>query len=286
VDNFPVRFGLDRVAIDGFQATGNLRQFKAEPRMQAAVPCLTRKPTHGEAVYILGCDDEGPFMSTKGRIQHIAVQAKHFFVTGIAEPDWCLTGGLVLAESDCAVLGQMVELKTSVAMGLGAFCVGFPETKSSSPDIVIADVLAQKFPMLHTYAWPVALLEEVFTHSSALGYSDIDRPFDTGNVPLAAIGDDAAKIYMHIKFRKEGVPYALWNSRFQRAQNNVRFANLAAEFGLCPYLVTGKGVVIPAGGKPYADMLEALIGAVYLEENSDVFEVFCDALRLAVGEVT
>jgi len=159
---------------------------------------------------------------------------------------------------------------------------GEEQTSSESKAKVRADrnpvaFLQSRFPMLHVYAWSKDILESVFTHISVQRYRS-GRPFNGGNLPLANIGDDAAKICLWEALDDARVPHPRWQMILQSLQTNEVFSRLAQDFGYAEYLEVGHGVVLPTTSKAYADLTEALIGAVHQEENRDVLRSFCRAL--------
>jgi hypothetical protein len=250
-------------------------------------PSIVRKPNYGEEVFILGKDEEGPYFSSRrSRVIHVGLSAKTFAISDVSQ-DGALpfTGGLVVAVTDAAVLGQYVRQTATEMFGDHGYCLGLRSavalrTANLEPDSVVLEKL---FPMLHPSVWDPHLLEEVFTHSSVQHYSDLS-PFNSGMLPLAYIGNAALKVAVGIHLREMGVPTSRWQVGIQARMSNLALASRAEEIGLSSMIKTGAGVTLAAGGRAHADVLEALAGAVYLCETSETFTEFVKFLDMLTIE--
>jgi len=234
-------------------------------------------------VFVIGVDAEGTYYSNvKAKVLHVGLSAKSFTISSVDVPGASpLVGGLVVATSDAAVLGQYVAHHTSHALGEGGLCVAFPVVgKAGSPRLDTPEaVVSRVFPMLNPGAWPDGMLEEVFTHSSCQEYSG-GRQFNAGMLPLAYVGDSAMRLEAGVALREMGVPHARWQVIFQLDMTNAALAAKSEELGLHHHIKLGKGVKLQLGSKPHADVLEALCGAVYLCETTEVFGRFCRGIGL------
>lgn len=273
-----------------FESTIDFRYRAKVGELGIPGPMLYRKPSYFEKVVIVGRDSEGPYYSSTTRVVHVGVGSKNFSLEGFSEDDALpFVGGLVIALTDSSVLGQFVRRSNSEVLGDSQFCVNVAteHVGLGSPKLAVevdlALVVSRAFPMLNTGIWDEKLLEEVFTHSSAQRYKS-QQLFNTGLSPLAYVGDSAFKLAMGIQLRSLAVPYTRWQSVIQRVQSNVVLAEVCVERGLASGLVLGPGVQRPPdSSKVYADLLEALAGAVYLTETFETFREFCDAVGVVVG---
>jgi hypothetical protein len=243
-------------------------------------PAHWRRPNYGERVFVVGVDDEGPYYShTAARVVHVGVSAKFFQVVGLDEDRALpLVGGLVVAESDAAVLGHYAGARFSAAHGQVGQCEAY-QTAPLVQGVPIAaeEALMEVFPFLRPKSWAAGLAEECLVHSSAQAYPD-GRAFNSGFTPLAGIGDAALATVAKVRMREQQVPTALWQSYLKEDQSNAAMVRKSESLGLVRLLRAGVGFDLKAGSKVAADLLEAVAGGVYLSEASSVFETFAEAI--------
>lgn len=250
-------------------------------------PMLTRAPGYFESVVIVGRDSDGPYYSPVTRVVHIGVGGANFSLEDIeTDPLLPYTGGLVMSLTDAAVLGVYVKQSATPSLGLVQFCVGYPRGGDYSDDRLrrASLVVQSKFPMLHVGSWPSGVVEEVVTHSSMQKYTVSKRPFNSGMAPLAFLGDAVLRARFAERARQACVPHNQWQVTVQRTQSNAALAALAKRLELDVLVLFGRGTSPPpTGAKAYADLIEALVGAVHLYEASDVVIQFVDAVFDGLG---
>jgi len=248
---------------------------------------LTRSPNYYEKVVIVGRDGEGPYYSHVSRVIHIGVNGANFSLEAInLDASLPYGGGLVMSLVDAAVLGVFVRQSSHATFGVVEFCSAMPKYERRVDDGFGSAAVAvrEAFNMLRPAVWPDGLLEEVFTHSSCQRYRSPSKVFNTGMAPLAFLGDAAIKVRFAELARVCALPTGRWQQDIQRSQSNETFAALAVRFRLDEYVKFGHGMArAPPGAKVYADMVEALAGAVYLGEDPDTCASFLDMLLLAAG---
>jgi len=93
------------------------------------------------------------------------------------------------------------------------------------------------------------------------------------------VGDSAMRSVLWVRLLEAGVPTAQWQENFQEMQSNAKWSAKCEELGLAKEIRTGSGVKLKKGCKFYADVLEAVGGAVFMHEKAGTLEKFC----LAVG---
>jgi len=198
-----------------------------------------------------------------------------------------LFGGLVVAESDGAVLGQYVRHHSTPMLGEGGMCVSlYDMVRPDSGGLeTVESVLSRTFPMLHVGTWSPQLLEEIFSHSSLQHYDD-GRDFNVGNQPLAYVGDAAMKLAFGLRARELGIPHAHWQMYIQRTHTNPYLVGQFERMGLDRYIKVGAGASIPKGSKVKANTYEALVGAVYTAETFETFVSFCEACGFIPSDET
>jgi len=254
---------------------GQVRAAVALPGL--TVPLVYRNPTYYEKVVLVGRDSMAPYFSEELTVLSIGVSYRNFCLSGLRkQPDLPLTGAVVIALSDAAVLGQFCRPEATSGLGLVNYCLPLRPELAVSQESPVA-LLKKMFPILNPSAWSEEVVEEVFTHSSRQVYQS-GRTMNAGLAPLAIIGDNAAKVALYSRLRDLGVPYSLWQRQMQTYQSNSAFAELAWKFGYAKFMQTGGGVTFPTNSKAYADLTEALLAGVYLSEKGEVFEKFCELL--------
>lgn len=276
-DAGPLRVGRDSVP-STFEEVGK-EQYVTKASNPSRGPLLYRKPTYGEKVFVLGKDDEGPYFSSReSRVVHIGLSARSFVIGPVdALSPLPFVGGLVVAMSDAAVLGQYVRHSVSDLLGEAGSCV----TLMGSTALQVAHsepagvVLEKAFPMLHPGAWGEGVLEEVFTHSSTQlrvegGY------FNSGDLPLGFIGDSSVRVALGTRLRELGLSRDEWKSVVDKVLSVSCLAEKAESLGLASMVRVGPGVRLHHGSKAHADVLYALCGAVYLNETQDVWTSFLE----------
>jgi len=239
-------------------------------------PPVVRKPAYGERVFVVGKDFEGEYCGTTfGKVEHVGVGAAHFRVAGMElEGTLPLVGGLVVAYADAAVVGVVYRARLGADMKSEVYCTAFPEVLPSAvvKEESDAEKLEKVFPFLNPAAWPEGLVSEALQHSSADGaYSQ---------VKLAMIGDSAMRTFLFTALRDAGVPPRKWQTVLQTDQTNAVMSKVCDDLGLADLLKVGGGFAPVRGTKVYADLLEAVAGAVWLAEPADVFETFCLTARM------
>lgn len=276
---YPLSLGRDGRPLV-FEAVGDFRFRTLAGEIDTPGPMLYRKPNYFEKVAIVGRDEQGPYYSPTSRVVHIGVGSKNFSLEGFPEDDTLpYVGGLVVALSDSAVIGQFVRRTVSESLGEVEFCVNVlaehvtQSTPKVAAEIDHVEVIAKAFPMLSPGVWDAGLVREVFTHASAQRYPD-SRFFNAGFSPIAYVGDSALKLAMGMQLRELAIPHSRWQTLIQRVQSNAALARVCVDRGLSSGLILGHGMGRPPEtSKIYADLLEALAGAVYLSET---FETFCE----------
>lgn len=232
-------------------------------------PAVTRKPSYGEKVFVVGRDADGEYVSSsQAKVVHIGVGSGWFQITGLdiaaALP---LQGGMILAVSDAAVVGVFKSSAYDARFGEVGQCVATPKASTvvavrERPEAVIQRV----FPFLRPEAWPVGVAESVLTHASA-GESAV--------ASYAMVGDSAMRSVLWVRLLEAGVPTARWQDIFQEVQSNARWAEVCEQLGLAKEIRTSPSVKLKKGSKFHADVLEAVGGAVYLHEAASTLEKFC-----------
>lgn len=287
----PLTVGIDRKNVVFSEPVSGVFSYQGSSVVAGtAGPSVYRAVQYGEKVFVVGRDDQGPYISRSSTVRHIGVASKSFFLAQMSDVGHLpLCGGLVVSQVDGAVVGQFQSVSSSMAMGEAVKCVSIHPALSQSPVVdtsdTVVDWLSRTFPMINPAAWPARLVEEVFTHSSCGGYSD-GRFFNTGNLPLAYIGDAVAKVLIGTSLRDYGVPHARWQEYIQAYQTDSHMARSCEDLGLNKWLRVGGGLIVQPGSKVNASLLEALIGAVYMQENTASVLSFCHAVDvLAHGYV-
>jgi len=280
-----VRVGEGRLA-SVFEPAPVYGQFKASVSLPSAKsPLVYRNPEYYEKVVLVGRDALGPYFSDEMTVVDIGVSHRSFSLSHMQrEPDLPLIGAVVIALSDAAVLGQFYRRTINVGTGDVYLCLPLrPEFNIRVEDPV--EVLQSAFPFLHVATWQEGVVEEVISHPSRQLYES-GRVFNSGNLPLARIGSLTAQAQLGLKMREAAVPYSRWNSETMTIQSNAAFAEVAWKWGIAKLVRTAPGVVLSATSAAYADVVTALVGAVYINENSEVFEKFCQTLGVVAGSPT
>lgn len=284
VDKAVTRLGEKKVPVV-YEPSGAPRQFVSKYLYPGATtPMVFRNPEYYESVFIVGMDSEGPYFSQKVDVRNIGVSHSSFTLNVISESDLPFVGGLVVAATDAAVLGQYVGTSVSVAAGIGGYCVPVKVVRSKPREDPV-EALDALFPFLNCSVWPAEVVEEILSHPSVQVYTT-GADFNAGNLPLATVGDSVAKAVLYAGLRSVRMPHSRWQLEMQRLQSNVNMAELAWTTGLAKLLRVGKGVNLQTSSKAYADMLEALIGATYLLETPDTLQKLCEYLGVVPGEGT
>jgi len=263
---------------------GAAGMFEAHLPTRHPGPMVIRQPNHGERVFVLGRDEEGPYYDGRGaRVVQIGVSAKSFMIDSITgKASLPLAGGLVLARADGAVIGVFSRVTSNPHLGEVGYCLGLRglaamEVETTEP----LDVsLVRMFPMLHPGTWPAALLEEVVTHSSVQEYQS-GASFNAGFKPLAYVGDSVLKLVMGEQLRRSGVPHAQWQKFIQAAQSNAALAAAADRTGLSSVIRLGGGLTT-AGVDVKAGVVEALVGAAYMRETHETVKQLCSVFGVMV----
>jgi len=240
-----------------------------------AGPAVTRNPSYGEKVFIVGRDADGEYVSSfQAKVVHIGVSSSWFQIAGLdlaaALP---LQGGMILAVSDAAVVGVFKSSAYDARFGEVGQCVSTPKV----PTVVAVRerpeaVLQRVFPFLRPDAWPEGVAASVLTHASA-GESSVTS--------YAMVGDSAMRSVLWVRLLEAGVPTAKWQDVFQEVQSNARWAEKCEQLGLAKEIRTSPSVKLKKGSKFHADVLEAVGGAIYLHEAANTLEKYC----IAVGGV-
>jgi len=245
----------------------------------AEAPAVVRRPNPRESVFVIGRDSESPYFSELTTVTHVGVAARTFSLAAMSESQFPYEGGLVMAVSDAAVVGQYVGSKASISQGLVSYCCSVEITAKGIPTLSLVEHLASKFPMLSPTSWTEDVVEEMALHSS-IALNNRGEPTNSGNLPLAGVGDSAACLALRTRLRELQVPHSECSGVLQGRQSNSVMVDLAWKFGLTSYLRAGNGVSFPAKSKAYADFFEAIVGAAYLCETRDAFMAFCEAAEL------
>jgi hypothetical protein len=284
VDKAVTRLGDKKIPVV-YDPTGIPRQFAAKYSYPGtAVPMVFRNPEYYESVVVAGMDSEGPYFSEKVVVKSIGVSYSSFSISAMSVSDMPLVGGIVMAVADAAVLGQFVGTSSSIAAGESGFCVPLKLARTTYREDPSA-ALATMFPFLNCTVWPKELVEEVFAHSSVQSYTSGSR-VNSGNLPLTAIGESAAKAALYSSLRMALVPYPLWQAELFKLQSKAMLAQLSWQHGYAKLLRFGKGASSPASGRAYSDLTEALLGAAYLQETPDNFIRLCEYLGVVPPEGT
>jgi len=133
-------------------------------------PAVTRSPSYGEKVVVLGKDADGEYVSsTQAKVVHIGVGSGWFQIAGLdvaaALP---LQGGMVMAMADAAVVGVFWSSIVDSRFGQVGKCVAVPKVEIVPKVVERPEVILQKvFPFLRPEAWPEGVAESVLVHSSA-----------------------------------------------------------------------------------------------------------------------
>jgi len=246
------------------------------PGFSTPPPAVVRKPSYGEGVFVIGKDADGDYYSvSKARVTHVGVDAAFFQISPLKlEGALPLLGGLVVAHADAAVIGCFAGIRSSAARGEVGQCYTLPEVKRPAAAVERPEAaLLRIFPFIRPGAWPPGVAEAAVTHASAA-----DASLPTTMAALAMVGDSAMRTALWVRLQEAGVPTARWQSILQEDQCNAGQVAACERLGLSKVLRVGRGVNVPAGSKVFADMLEAVAGAVYLNESIDVFETFCKVI--------
>lgn len=243
------------------------------PGSGGALPAVVRKPAYGEGVFVIGKDADGDYYSnSKARVIHIGADAQFFQVSPLElEGALPLSGGLVVALADAAVVGCFAGVKHTISRGEVGLCQAFPELKPMSPASERPEVgLMKVFPFLRPGAWSPGVAKAALTHASC-GV----EPGAPTMAALAMVGDSAIRTALWVRLMEQSVPTAKWQSVLQKDHRNSTLAATCEQLGLAAILRLGHGAHVPSGSKVHADLLEAVAGAVYLNESVEVFETFC-----------
>lgn len=256
-------------------SSGPRPYYSADSLSQVHGPAVVRRPSYGEQVLVLGKDDQGGYYShTAAKVSHVGVDAKVFQLSGVDVREALpLVGGLVVAKSDAAVLGVFSTSVVVPRRGEVAVCYSYPEVVESKPEEEKPEAeLLRVFPFLRPGTWPEGLVREAVTHASVSSRINLEM---TG---LARIGDSAMRTLLMTRLREEQVDYSQWQVICSALQCNSEQSKICWQVGLAKLLRVGGGLRLKPESKVYADMLEAVAGAVYLAEPSDVFETFCEVV--------
>jgi hypothetical protein len=271
----PLRFRKEREAKVLSTVDGSGKVFFCEDaEVGRSSPSYRRKPNMFESVFVAGFDDE-PYLSPETKVQHIGPNGAYFVLSDLPGVDKPVLGGLVMGW-DGAVLGVCGNRSLATQAGVGYLCYPLPEVKHKVVEEP-GDVIAGLYPFLNVEAWPPGLLEEVLYHSSMGAYPD-GRVFNAGCKPLAAVGDAAARAELCRLLRELQVPHSDWQQRMAEFQSNKPLAAVAWKQGLARCIRVAPGSRLQKDSKSYADMVEALLGAVYLAEDAAVFRALCIAM--------
>jgi len=274
----PLRLGPERRALV-FEGTGVRGLYKTKNVFaDLSTPFYVRPPRYFEKVFVIGYDEVDVYFSSETTVIHIGLNSASFVLSDVPGREKPLCGGLVMGW-DGAVLGMCGDLSATTSAGLGLQCRAMPERKVTLVNDPV-ERLNTKFPFLNVASWDSALVEEVFTHVSVGKYKDASKPFNAGSRPLANLGDNVAKLLLYSGLRDAAFPHSQWSIVMQRLQSNSKFADVAWEMGFADCLVVGPGVDLPRSSKAYADLTEALIGAVHLMERPEVVLTFCKSLGI------
>lgn len=231
-------------------------------------PVLTRQPENYERVVIVGSDQEGLFLTNETVVRQVAVGKKNFMVESTDGNVFSLTGAVVIAMQDGAVLGQFVNSKSSVAVGkLSLCCTVLRSSRVESVDVVVE--LKRLFPILNPAAWEDGIVDQIVTHPS------LQKEFSMTS--LARVGDAVSRTYLMRNLWRVGHKGTA-QDLVEKYQSNVALAEVAWQTGLAKLIKLQEGIVPSASSKVYADLVEAMIGAVWVCETSEVFELFLDGI--------
>lgn len=239
-------------------------------------PAVVRAPAYGEKAIILGKDAEGEYFSSKiARVTHVGVGAENFQLMGLdvrnALP---LQGGLVLSLTDCAVVGTYFNPTHDRKRGEVVFCRAIPRDSSITPiEEKPEAALLKVFPFLRPNVWPPGLATQAVTHDSA------NPEVRGGQAALAMVGDSAMRTQLWVRLRDLRIPTTKWQEIIQRDQSNVAQARVCEELGLGRKVRIGGGLVLAKGAKQYADLLEAVAGAIFLGDTAQNFDTFCQVVQ-------
>jgi len=276
----PLRFRKEREVKVMATVDDRGRMFSCEDaEVGRSSPSYRRKPNMFENVFVVGFDDE-PYLSPETKVQHIGPNGAYFILNDLPDVDKPVLGGLVMGW-DGAVLGVCGQRSLATQAGVGYLCYPLPEVKHKVVEDPV-DVIAGLYPFLNVDAWPPGLLEEVLYHSSMGAYPD-GRVFNAGCKPLAAVGDAAARAELCRLLRDFQVPHAEWAHQIAEYQSNKPLAVVAWKQGLARCIRVAPGARLQKDSKSYADMVEALLGAVYLAEDVSVFRALCSAMGVVPG---
>jgi hypothetical protein len=178
---------------------------------------------------------------------------------------------MVVAETDAAVLGVYCGDRAQPERGVFGYCVALlAETVSVAVVRDPVTALQQALPFLHVGSWPEGLAAEAVTHASAVTASS--GLCMTG---LAMVGDSAMRTLAFQRMREAQLPTAMWQSCIQADQGNAAFVKAAGENNLRSLVIVGGGTTLVPTSKVYADLVEAVAGAVAEAEPYSVFETYC-----------
>jgi len=157
------------------QATQDHYRAAAIPFGMAAGLPLVRQARSGEVVHVVGVDGEAAFTSEPLRVEQVSPDSRRFWLTAplddVTSPYF---GGLVLAVSDCAVVGQYVTSERT-GRGLMARCVSFLPRSASAAEPV--RIVASVSHHVHPVVWPQTVLTDFFSNDVATvrTYSEVGR---------------------------------------------------------------------------------------------------------------
>jgi len=233
---------------------------------------LVRQPAYAESVFVVGKDSSGLYCAMTGsKVMHVGLGANTFTISDTDSGSLPLKGGLVLSRLDGAVVGvfdtMMVDRK-SRRVGL---CKGYPK-REGSPFVGTSalEALAAKCPFLTVGSWPEGSLDRAVTHAS------VTVEGASAQTEMAMVGDTAMRTAALVRLSVSGKPSSEWQAVIQEDQCNAKLAARCEELGLHSLLVKSDYLNVATGGKVYADLLEALVGVVYLNEKVENFEMFCE----------
>lgn len=256
-----------------------------EARPLDAGPLVVRLPHHGESVFVVGRDADGPYTSDLTVVKHIGVASRTFMVV---KPDGHgslpLAGGLIVATVDGAVVGQYAYPVASETLGGVVVCLSV-SARESGLSVVESDLVSavgKLFPTLHVDVWPDGQVEEAFTHSSSALEGEVRGVPGDGNVTLGMLGAAVLQLVCSVALRDAGVPASQWQRHIRASLSDESTARTSELLGLPALLKTGRGVKLRAGSRAHAAVLRALIALVFLNETFDVLVDFCSVVDLVV----
>jgi len=235
----------------------------------------TRRPRVDDRVVLLGLDKTSAFLSDVVAV-HATPDSSHFFVMCDEKFDSVcnLRGAVVLSVIDGAVIGQCVDVRTSMTHGNVFDCMKFPTPLPDVQTDGLVNVLRGMFPSARVDTWD---LDEVM---AAIGHSSYDSDARDSMANYAAIGDSEARTAMWRHLRAERIPHNEWQVRLSRTQSNASFQAIGQKYGVLKYVRRGKGVTLSYGTKVVGEVVEALIGYLSQKEDSSVLASACEHLGL------